>query len=500
MLWQNDGEDKECKFDLLNDNCCIDILRRLPLVDLCALSRTCIRLYNLCNKQFQLEYPSKVMYIDGVDDNGDFIKGPSQEKYVDAFDKSIQNIVLRGKPLASKLDVVNAYYNQDESVNDRPVPVKQIQLVEWEEDEFIDAGRKLADLLKNVETIVFDYVWIEADWFDTFLQYTPNIKRLEVLYRCIFDQRQHWLENVYPQLESLECYAESEMLADKLNTFLRLNPNVRHVSLYAEWAESVTDWIENDVKVDELFFYVHTGSMTGMIEFEYDFEFLELRLKAVAELIKAQNTNLHLMIGSERDESVSEEKLIAELTSLQSNIVGIYFPGIKISEKLATAISAFENVRVLLLRACENNGLIAKMAKLEEVYFDRNWIAEEFADMYDTMRTLVGGAAKLKKIYVRNNHIPFTKFDFANLDQERVKLNGACKLKIYVNSVENDDTGKLDDAERPFNRIEVIRTSTEPTGNPHLARLENMFFRPTGCGGGASMITARDFYGSLKSK
>lgn len=58
------------------------------------------------------------MYIDGIDDNGEFIKGPSQEKYVAAFEKSIQNVVLRGEPLASKLDVVNAYYNQDESVSD----------------------------------------------------------------------------------------------------------------------------------------------------------------------------------------------------------------------------------------------------------------------------------------------------------------------------------------------------------------------------------------------
>lgn len=197
---------------------------------------------------------------------------------------------------------------------------------------------------------------------------------------------------------------------------------------------------------------------------------------AVAELIKAQNTKLHLMIGSQRDESVSEDTLIEELTSLQSNIVGVYLPGIEISKKLATTIGAFENVRVLLLQSCENNKIIAQIAKLEEVYFDRGYCNENFDDMYDTMRTLVGAAAKLKKMYVRNNCIPFTQFEFAKLDRERMKLNDACTLKIYIDSDENGDTGKLDDAERMFNRIEIIRTSTEPTGNPHLERLEYMIF------------------------
>lgn len=340
---------------------------------------------------------------------------------------------------------------------------------------------------------MFDHVWIETDWYDTFLRHTPNIKHLKVFYRCIFNERQNWLENVYPNLESLECYAETELSPEKLNVFLRLNPNVLHVSLYAEWDESVTDWVKNGIKVDELFFHVHTGSTAGIMEFPYGFDFMKTRLNAVAELVKAQDTKLHLMIGSERDESVSEDTLIAEITSLQLNIVCLYFPGIVISEKLATAISAFENVRVLLLRACENNKIIAQMAKLEEVYFDRGCHQDNFNYMYDTIRTLVGGTAKLKKMHIRNHRIPFKQFKFDKLDQKRMKLSGACKLKIYIDSDENDKIGKLDDAERTFNRIEIIRSSTEPTVNPLLERLEYMIFRAE-CEG-VSVFGKRDLDG-----
>lgn len=463
MLWPKDDDDKECKFDLLDDGCCYEILRRMPLVDLCSLSQTCVRLYKLCSKQFQVDYPSKVMYIEGLDDNGKFIKGPSQEKYIGAFDKSVRNIVLNGKQreqLATKLDVVNAYYNQDESVTDRPAPIKQIHFVEWPiSDGYIHAGP-----LKSVETVIFEEVLIESKPYDAFLQYAPNIKHLKVLFRGIVEDSQDWLEKLYPKLESLEYNGAEELLPEKLHTFRRLNPTVRRVSLYAESAENITKWIENDVKVDELFFNVNA---------ELWDVFLKKQFKAVTKLIKAQDTKVHLMIGSHKNGNVSEKKFMAELMALPSiNLVGLYFPGIVIGESLAAAISTCENVRVLLLRSCKHTTILAQLAKLEEVHFDRGCNNENFDELYSTMRAFVGEAAKLKKMYVRNNCLPFARFDFDTLDRERMKLNGACNLKIYIDSKENKDTGKLDDTERTFNRIEIIRTSTEPPSNPLVGRLE----------------------------
>lgn len=53
------------------------------------------------------------------------------------------------------------------------------------------------------------------------------------------------------------------------------------------------------------------------------------------------------MIGSSN--SVSEDELIAEIALIQSNVEGLYIPGAVIGEKLASTISTFENVRVLML-------------------------------------------------------------------------------------------------------------------------------------------------------
>lgn len=469
MLWQTGDEDEKCNFDLLDDNCCYEILRCLPLDDLCALSQTCVRLFNLCSSQFVIDYPAKVMHIEGIAKDGKFKTGPSQEKYVTAFKKSIRNIVLHGKPLASKLNVVNSYYNQNESMKKL---IKHIQLINWCKADFTNAGQTLVHLLENVETIIFDHVWIETDWYDTILKYTPNIKCLKVLYRCAYKEQQNWLDNVYPNLESLEHYALKQLEVDKLKSFLRSNPTVQHVSLYAELAEEVTDWIKNDVKVDELFYYVHTISSYGIFDFKYGIDFLKSKLAPLSDLCKVQNSKLHLMIGKN---TVSEDELIAEITPLQSNIVGLYIRHIEIGEKLATVISTFENVRILLMASCKNKEVIARMLKLEELYFEIGFSNGNFDEMHETMRTFVGQSAKLKKMYIRNNRIPFTRFEFAKLDRERMKLNAACKLKIYINSKENDETGQLDDIRPTFSRIEIIRTATEPSNNPHLDRIHNFF-------------------------
>lgn len=468
MLWQNNDDGENDTFDSLDDNCCYEIMRRLPLDDLCTLSQTCVRLHNLSVKQFQLDYPAREMHIEGIADDGKLMTGPKQEKYIAAFEKCIRNIVLHGDPLVSKFDVLSTYYKQDETMSGL---VKHIRLIKWSEGDFTNAGQTLAPLLKDVETIVFDHVWIGSDWYDTILKYTPNIKCLTVLYRCIFNQQQNWLEHVYPNLESFQCYGITAIDVERLKDFLQLNPTVRHVSLYTRWAEDVTVWTENGVKVDELFFYIHIGDTTGLFEFEYDTDFLKSKVAALNDLTKAQNTMLHLMIGDAN--SVSEKELIAEISLLKSNVVGLYLPGERnIGKKLATAVSTFENLRVLLIGKCTKNEIIAQLPKLEELFIQYGFKQGNFDEIYQTVRTFVAKSATLNKIYIQNDYVPFTRFDFADLDRKRMQLTGARKLKIYIDSKENDDTGKLDDIGQTFKRIEIIRTAIEPPNNPLLDRLQ----------------------------
>lgn len=80
---------------------------------------------------------------------------------------------------------------------------------------------------KNVETIVL--IWAYQS-FDSLLQYIPNIKHLKIFFS--FANSQSWIENVYPNLESLEYYQIPAPEGKKLKNVLRLNPNVRYVSLF----------------------------------------------------------------------------------------------------------------------------------------------------------------------------------------------------------------------------------------------------------------------------
>lgn len=68
------------------------------------------------------------MYIEGIAEDGKFVAEPSREKYIGVFGKDIRNIVLNGEKLETKLDVVNAYYSQDESMDGL---IKQIRLINF---------------------------------------------------------------------------------------------------------------------------------------------------------------------------------------------------------------------------------------------------------------------------------------------------------------------------------------------------------------------------------
>lgn len=83
MLGEQGDEDEKSHFEemMLIDDCCDEILRRLPLNDLCALSCTCTLL--------QKEYPSKVLHIKYALGCDTLIKDPSEERYISCFDKSI---------------------------------------------------------------------------------------------------------------------------------------------------------------------------------------------------------------------------------------------------------------------------------------------------------------------------------------------------------------------------------------------------------------------------
>lgn len=453
MLWQRNSVIEETKFEDLIDDCCREILRRLPLDDLCALSRTCMRLYNLCSEQFPLQYKSKVVYIDVRD--GELIMTPSNEEYVKCFAKHIQNVVLSDRVVASKLDAVQAFYSQSNSSEGAQTAVN-IKQISFEDCTLTKAGGKaIADMLKTVETIRLCNFETADDLHDCILKHAPNLKCLKLQWNYSgieyeFADQKGWLKKTYPSLETLEWYAYDPYMEPNVKLikhFLHLNPNITKFSLFTNRVETINNFLANGVNIDELYF-----NMAGDCVLERPKVKLSKRILALKSLCDKQNTKLHLLFKEGKSGHLDK------MSSIKPKIEGFYFyEGVQMN-----GLSRFENLRSLMLRGNPNHvKMFADCPNLEEIYIEYEFCNECFDAFYDTILSFLGRSAKLTKLYFKNNIVAFTKFNFDKLNDVRMKLENAAKLKIYVRSKENERTGKLDDIKRIFNSFEIIRAETE---------------------------------------
>ncbi|XP_055305919.1 uncharacterized protein LOC129570369 [Sitodiplosis mosellana] len=448
MLWEQNDEVNKSAFEKLKDEYCYDILRRLPLDDLCALSGTCTRLHSLCGKQFLEKYPSKVMRIDSIQEDGTWVKEPRDEMYIKCFDKSIRNVILNGDGLETKLDVVNEFYKGKEMEG----VVKEVHFNNWRRLD--GAGIKLVDMLKSAETITIDYSAIVEDPYDGIFKYAPNLKLLSV--RNLNFTSTDWLQQRYAQLESFEYHSLSlGPDANKIKLLLDTNPNIQRFSLFCTDVNDIVQLMAKNVEIDELFVHFRSdpsgGALTANdIHFNYTMNIL-------MKLLAAQNVNLHLL--------VSKADIISGLAFLHSNMVGVYF-NVSIDEVL-TKMYTFENLQFLRIAASHlpfaYTDMIEKMPNLTELYIDE--ISHfNFQKLHQTLLAAVGQLVKLMKIFLYDFTNQLTEIDFLALDQERMELRGAAHLKIYIHSKDFFASFPLKFVE--FEMIEIVAAETEPSNYP----------------------------------
>lgn len=108
---------KQVSILLLNDYCLYEVIKQMPLNDLCALSQTCQRIHALCTYFFQRGFKEKILIIDSIHEDGRLVKHPSNESYVNIFEKNIQNVVF-GRNCASKnaLQRLNLFYKPHQTI------------------------------------------------------------------------------------------------------------------------------------------------------------------------------------------------------------------------------------------------------------------------------------------------------------------------------------------------------------------------------------------------
>lgn len=460
---QDQEQNQQSDFEKLNWDCCDMIFRRLKIEDLCALSFTCTRLQEICVKKLQKVYPTNVMRIEGIQNDGTFLIGPKNEMYTTYFDKSVGNIVLNGFGLKSKLHVVNAFYKKNEVV------VKEIHFKDWGGNGLNRAGFILVDVLKSVETITFNRVKLDDDLYYCILQYVPKIKHL--IFRDTNFCNADWIQHTYPQLESLQWHASCKMngmyitneISTMMNVFRAFNPNVK-LSFASLDVNLIGELMATDLMIEEMFF--DHLFQDGRSEWS-DIYFLKfnvlIKLKSQFEHVK-----LHLLINN--------SSMVKDLELIQSNVIGLHW-NTSIGTDLIK-MCTFEHLQFLRIdlrySSVENEfkDVFTKVPNLIEAYFDdiTGW---NFDPFHDALLAAVGQSTKLSNIFLRGESEPIKKIDFPRVNQVREELEDAKPLKIYIyNSYPFFAADPIGKGIQKFKVIEILPVSGQLSNYPFFLDLD----------------------------
>lgn len=435
----------------LNDDCLRAIMDKLPLHDLCTMSKTCVRLQDLCIDHFQRRHKNKVLVIEQIQDVGVWRVKPKDEKYVHCFSDHIQNVIF-GKQCAnnSALRQLNTFYASDENPT-----LKEVRFENW------NTGTRKSyatGMFKEVVSATFSNTTIRGDLNDYILKYMPKLQELTLLKKFTerADGNSDWMNQTYPHLNRFAWHLDKrEVPIDKIKAFFARNPNIRF-SLKSYSQATIEQLIQEGVRVDELFFEV-VGRPSV----------LDNLLILCA---KQPNICLHLEFSYSAQEQLDDS--LEQLKALAPYIEGLYFQSGVIDANLAKILVTFNKLKVLQVDlGIRNAKRLVDIPNLTVLYAKSGVSRYNYDSYSKAMLLFAGRSLSLKKIFLRNSVVPFQMFKFKELDTKRRKLLGAKKLKIHFNTQFERQNREMKNIVRDYGSVEIDRVETEIVKNPLVTDL-----------------------------
>lgn len=206
----------------LNDHCILEIFQRLPLINLCKMSETCVRLRILAGKCFISKYPQLVFEEMKIGRKFGKINFEPKLIHVEFFSKMMPNLKVK---FPSERDVAILQYIRAKCKNLRQIIFDGGCLLR-------SYGNDLEDVLEKVETVAFLQSVSQTSYFVEILIHCPRIKQLILHENHGGNKLNEVLLNKYPTLQHLKHIHEGTIDLDNLNTFFKQNPNVTKFTLY----------------------------------------------------------------------------------------------------------------------------------------------------------------------------------------------------------------------------------------------------------------------------
>lgn len=426
-------------FTTLNDDCIFEILERLSLDDLGALSRTCKKLHQMSEHHFQRRYPhlkSKRIYIVSNRFN-DVLCFHEKDRYVKYFSRHIENVVINlphRKLTDHLLQFMDVYCSKD---------IKKMKFISGSWAKSFKRG--INEWLGRVETLFIDNHTYNDVCLDDALK-LPLVKKLK--FYDLYNKKLPLFD--CPNLEVFDCCiaTRSPGIMNDLKVFFERCPKLKRFTCRLDpRTDRLKQLLEIVIptRIEELF--IEFFGFCGKIDFKTAKN--ELRMLDQREHFKRLEIKIDAM----------EMKNSSELTSLKS-FTGFYFANWKQSVHVNRYIedcNSFRNLTILLMRGYVSETFSTNLAKNLPNLKIMSKSGKQSNDVQRTIMPFARFARKLNSMIVHEEEIEPEVLDINSLNAERSKLDDAEKLVIYLVSwigigppkvLQKDETSELIDIKR----------------------------------------------------
>lgn len=423
----------------LNDDCFENIFNWLSLKDLNLLAKTCKRLHKITGKYFQQHFAAiKVQY--GKD--GPFAFDAIR---VDTFSQLVQRLSINRVDLRSFRDIQTKFKS-----------LKEIHLVGVRLT--LPKVQCLKEILRKIEILEIRDIEIEVNFYENFLKFCNNLKRLSIRNLSIKEKRLHlkindncsnlvttnkWLHQKYPKLKHFELTGmEGQKFCDLL-TFFKENPNICSFSTDTKFLSRFEHLItEADVKLEDL-----------TIVREYNDDLVNDSIFYSLNHLYKRGLYKHLhwngaylpFDGRPLQNQIDQISQLRSLKSLRFKTLVYVIPHVNLLQ--LTKVKMLSMVDPQMGTNIEN--LASELLNLERISFTHAFLND--------IIPFVTRSKKLKEIHLNGDiRSADNIIHLKVLNEVRANLVGACKVTIHANDKIFTET-KWANAATQFGLVELKR-------------------------------------------
>lgn len=394
----------------LTEDCVNEIFEYLSLKELHAFGRTCKIFQKISGEYFKQNFKSADHFVGqkGIFTLYSDHRGiMNQRTNTTGFNQYI-NCILLDNDKKEPLSYLQSHSNEFSSIN-------QIRFSGFS----LDRAPYLRKMLAKIETIEMKRALIRKDFYGDFLQFCPNLKRIEMqeYFVEIHNKKQNlWLQRKYPLLEHFVLTPEWTFKIKELNSFLERNPNIRYFATHSKclW-ENKGDFLKSKAKLETLEIRIY--------RFKNNWSIMQKDCNLLNELFKR---------GFFKCLRIAIDQLDQRRCDFLCSLIGLEALCIDFLNE-CYSLPMLTNLKELAIRydASSNEIEILAMAK-SLVRLERLYLANA---TYETILPFIRQSKQLREImfFPKNqNELGGQSIDLVMLNKEREKLVDAKKVIIFV--------------------------------------------------------------------